>query len=521
MRTIPYLTFLLLLTLIVFRGSSTGLLAQAPSYSVNVTRTFQTIENFGASDCWSARFLGLWPDEKRNDIADLLFSLETDAIGKPKGIGLSLWRFNIGAGSAEQGNDSRITDIYRRTECFLKADGGMDWSKQTGQRWFLQAAKKRGVKQFLAFSNSPPVHLTANHLATNIGRPRDGSMNLPETNYDAWAEFLSDTIAGLALRDGIYFNYLSPFNEPEWNWDGSSQEGTPAKVNEIANMARCLDKQLSIKGLSTRILLTESGDCHFLYQSNTHLSGRDNQIASLFDPESEYYIGNLEHVPKTIAGHGYWTTSPIENMQNTRKELRAALDKYSLNFWQSELCIMDNDSEIGGGGQKDLGMKTALYVARIIHNDLSLGNATAWHWWLAMTPYNYKDGLIYATPEKNRLDGTFTDSKLLWTFGNFSRFIRPGATRVEINPEADTNNPHGLMLSAYIDETRKTVSVVVINYSETEQPIILKTNGFQATAFTPFITSEDPKHNLFPLPKVSPGKTITIPARSVITFVSE
>ena len=43
-----------------------------------------------------------------NQIADWLFSTENDANGQPKGIGLSLWRFNVGAGSTEQGENSQM-----------------------------------------------------------------------------------------------------------------------------------------------------------------------------------------------------------------------------------------------------------------------------------------------------------------------------------------------------------------------------------------------------------------------------
>ena len=62
---------------------------------------------FSASDAWSMQFIGLWPEEKQNLVADWLFSTENDVNGQPKGIGLSLWRFNVGAGSAEQGEASR------------------------------------------------------------------------------------------------------------------------------------------------------------------------------------------------------------------------------------------------------------------------------------------------------------------------------------------------------------------------------------------------------------------------------
>src|SRR5690606_1612077 len=119
---------------------------------------FQTIHNFGASDAWSLQFVGAnWPAQKQARIADLLFSLEEQTDGSPVGIGLSAWRFNIGAGSAAQGEERGTGDRWRRADAFLRPDGGFDPSAQPGQRAFLRAARARGVEQFYAFSNSPPV----------------------------------------------------------------------------------------------------------------------------------------------------------------------------------------------------------------------------------------------------------------------------------------------------------------------------------------------------------------------------
>src|SRR6185503_1377987 len=57
--------------------------------------SFQTIDGFGASDAWQCQFVGEnWPLDKRDHIADLLFSRDVDPQGNPKGIGLSIWRFN-------------------------------------------------------------------------------------------------------------------------------------------------------------------------------------------------------------------------------------------------------------------------------------------------------------------------------------------------------------------------------------------------------------------------------------------
>ena len=55
--------------------------------TINPEVTFQTIHNFGASDAWSCQYVGKWPDEQKNKVADLLFSLEKKEDGSPKGIG--------------------------------------------------------------------------------------------------------------------------------------------------------------------------------------------------------------------------------------------------------------------------------------------------------------------------------------------------------------------------------------------------------------------------------------------------
>ena len=101
--------------------------------NIDLSKTHQTINNFSASDAWSCQFVGNWPDEKRNKIADLLFSMDTLKDGSPKGIALSMWRFNIGAGSAEQGPESGIKDEWRRAESFFNIDGTYNWKNQAGQ----------------------------------------------------------------------------------------------------------------------------------------------------------------------------------------------------------------------------------------------------------------------------------------------------------------------------------------------------------------------------------------------------
>ena len=492
------------------------------TYTIDATKQYQKIDNFGASDCWTAQFFGHFPEAKRNQLADWLFSMEADEKGQPKGIGLSLWRFNIGSGSAELGKNSYIPHITRRAECFQNPDGTYDWTKQSGQRWFLQAAKKRGVGQFLAFSLSAPTQMTMNGLSNNRFRAKDGTFNIKPDKYEDFADFLATVIDNVQKQEGIRFQYISPFNEPEWDWDGNtSQEGTPALMSEIAKTVHLLDSKFTEKNLDTKILLTESGCIDYMYKPMADKPGRDNQIETFFDTESESYIGNLPHVPPLMVGHSYWTTTPNDILFSKRKELREKLNEYGLGYWQSELCIMGNDNEIGKGGKRDLTMKTALYVARVMHHDLCVANASAWQWWLGMTNSDYKDGLVYVTPNKELTDGEITDSKLLWTFGNFSRFVRPGAVRVDIQSKANVNDPEGLMISAYRNENDKELVIVIINYSEEDKDIRLNQKGVKASKFRPYLTSDNPEDNLRPLALVKSNSKMMVPARSALTLTGK
>ena len=90
---------------------------------IDATVTYQTNQGFGASDAWTFDPVGKhWSLAVKNSISQKLFAKTSDSNGNPLGIGLSRWRFNIGAGSAEQG-DTTIDKIERRAECFLNQDG--------------------------------------------------------------------------------------------------------------------------------------------------------------------------------------------------------------------------------------------------------------------------------------------------------------------------------------------------------------------------------------------------------------
>lgn len=514
----------------LYIGMAGGCSQPAPDlrYQIEVDKPLQTMEHFGASDAWSMHILGLWPQEKQNQIADWLFSTENDANGKPKGIGLSLWRFNVGAGSTEQGEASQIGSSWMRTECFLQADGTYDWNKQQGQRNFLKLAKERGVTKFLAFLNSPPVYYTQNGLATNTGR--GGTANLKPECYEKYTRFLADVVEGIEKHDGIKFNYICPFNEPDghWNWVGPKQEGSPATNREVARTVRLLSREFVNRKMDTQIMVNESSDYRCMLRTHQTDWQRGYQIQAFFCPDSvDTYLGDTPNVPRLMLGHSYWTTTPLSELRAMRCQLREALDKYNVGFWQSETCIMGNDEEIGGGHGFDRTMKTALYVARIIHHDIVYAGAKSWQWWRAIGG-DYKDGLIREYTNDDLKDGRVEDSKLMWALGNYSRFIRPGAVRLSVSafdqagnliPGGDTDQK-GLMCSAY-KNADGSYAVVLINYAQEDKEFsINKING-KKTRWQVYRTSDVEGEDLLPVEKVKSGRTVRIPARSIITLLNQ
>ena len=399
----------------------------------------------------------------------------------------------------------------------MNSDGTYDWSRQPGQRKFLRMAKERGAPCFLAFLNSPPVYFTQNGLATNTGR--DGTINLREDSYEAFAHFISTALQGLETHDGIHFDYLCPVNEPDghWNWLGPKQEGSPATHREIARLVRELSQEFEQQGVNTEILLDESSDLRCLLGIYKTTWERGNAIRTFFSTDSTAtYLGELPHVPRLMVGHSYWTNTPIPYMRIIREQLRDTIAHYGLHYWQTELCIMSNDEEIGGGGGYDFTMKTALYVARVIHHDLVFADAESWSWWRACGG-NYKDGLIRYFSRDHGRTGYAMDSRLLWAMGNYSRFVRPGAVRHEVTTPSEFN-PYGVMCSAYRNANGKWVSVV-INYSTESKEFALNFSDGRHCRWQMFRTSDEEGETLKPVGSTD-GKTI-LPPRSITTFVNE
>lgn len=474
-----YTLTVFLISGIVFSVLST--FSQTREITIDISKTFQEIESFTASDAWSGNFVGRhWDEKQKGQIAEWLFSQQYDATGNPAGIGLSMWRVNLGAGTLEQ-DSADIMPFQRRAESFLSKDGrSYDWDKCAGQQYFMLKANQYGCNNFLLFSNSPLVYYTKN------GKGWSGSVkeaNIKPDRYSSYASYMANVAKHFTTEKGWHIAYISPINEPQVKWNDPRQEGSSWKNAEMQKLYSELDKALSSAGLeSVQILVGESADLKYLYGATPDLTGRfsdgdapDRQIKTFFDPHSANYVGNLRHVPHLIAGHGYGSDKTNSLIRETREKVKAEAEKYAVRFHQSEWCMLPGLKLPIDGFTPDwqpenyAGMQPALLLGRLVYSDFVHAGAISWGYWKGME-VNGNHALISLFPTDGDLlkGGRVRSNKLLWALGNYSFFIRPGYTRIDVHGADDLNS---LVTSAFIAPDQSRIVAVFVNSSFEQVPV--------------------------------------------------
>lgn len=384
----------------------------------------QTIEGFGASGAWWSQYVGGWTKEQKNGletreyIAQLLFD-------KENGIGLNTYRYNIGAGSADSGNGD-ISDPWRRAESFETEPGVYDFTKDANAVWFMNRAVELGVTDVVMFANSPLERLTISGKAHGDASAESKS-NLAPENYQAYSEYYLDVVEHF-VNEGLPIKFISPINEPQWEWTGG-QEGchyTPEEVVEFLKVF--IDEKESREVLKdVEITAPESGEW-----GNTNY---DYMEAILNDSELSQYFTSLDN-------HSYWSDAAAKK---SFKNWLNGQGFENMVLRTSEWCEMVNGT--------DYTMDSAVNLAKEINDDLTILDVVSWQYWIAVSCYNYRDGLIYVTT-KNEV---VVVPKRLWAMGNFSKFVLPGYKRVG----TDTISS-GIEVSAFTGNNGADDEVVIV-----------------------------------------------------------
>jgi glucosylceramidase len=424
--------------------------------------THQHIDGFGFSEAFGRSAVmhgsqGLSAQHQR-EVADLLLSPSS-------GAGLSILRLGIGstAGSSIEPTDPGGPSA---TPKYV-------WNHDDqGQVWLAQQAKARGVSRFYADAWSAPGYMKTNGDESN-GGTLCGLAGASCAGGDwrrAYADYLVQ-YTKFYVQEGIKVTDLGFTNEPDYTTAYSSMRLTPAQATEFAKV---VGPAASAAGLNLAC-------CDATGWSKQ----RDYTAAITADAQADSQV-------KVHTGHSYSSavTGPLPTTRKT---------------WMSEWGPTGSTwSESWDDGSASSGIT----VAQTVHTALTTGGVAGYLYW-----YGASTG---ATRALIQLDGdAYHVSKRLWAIAGYSRFVRPGAQRINA-----TSGNSALRLTAFRNIDGSLV-VVALNTasSAASMSYVLANTGITAGSVTPYLTNSGNSMAAEAGIKISGGAfAATVPARSLITY---
>jgi glucuronoarabinoxylan endo-1,4-beta-xylanase len=469
-----FLAFLAFLALLAFAGlvgcKPTPYAAETVRIEIDPGKKSQRIDGFGGTIGWIYP-----PKEQRQKVADLLF----------KDLGVSILRMSAlsrnndtdDEGSPEQVNDND-------TAARINWDG-FDFPACEGQQLALALlASKRGVKDFVAASWSPPGWMKTNDSRCNGGHLKEG-MNAEFA--ELWSAYL------LWMKRGkISIKALSLQNEPAVPRFYPTAEFSPQELNKLAEAVL---KRTRKEGFKARLLYPEVSQLERMQRylkaaSPATLAGVRALSLHAYDLSVDYY--------------------DVEAYRQKWRKVRKVVAPYKKALWMTEF------SNYSGAlsGRNPGSWPEALAWARHLHLALVEGHCSAVLFWGL---YFDKKGeaLIYARDSRAQ---EFEITPKFYTSRNYFKFIRPGAVRV-----AGSAGSSVLEVSAFWHQQRKEFVAVLINPGRGELKASLAIKGqLQPVSLDIYRTSKEEKCIKLPpaaKKKIANRYLLSFPAQSVTTLV--
>ena len=468
-----------ILLLIILVGSVPAMAAETLTIDESVTH--QTLESFGTSGAWWSQYVGLWDDKYMNTMKTNRQRIATLLYDQKYGIGLTGYRYNLGAGSADSGLGN-YWDPNRRAQSFEVAPGEYDFSKDEGAQWFLKEVVRLGADEITLFFNSPLERLPISGTAQVT---KGMNKNIEPENYAEWAKYACD-VTEYFLSQGVPVKFLSPINEPQWAWD-DGQEGCHYEPQQIAGVYIAFLEEMEKRPALAGVELSgpESGEW----------GGQTIQYVSAL-------LGNQklsEHF-KAVDNHSYWSNTQSKvSFKNWMK-----VQYPDVKIRMSEWCEMVNGT--------DRTMDSAIHLAQCVQEDLTVLDAVAWCTWVGVSPGGYRDGLIHAT-ENGTGEKSIVPLKRLWAYGNYTRFIRPGFVRV------DANGVKGAYPVAFKGERDGKQQLVIVLINEQFSSQFIELAGDFSAYSKMEIHETSTARDLARTYNGAVKTDVTLPMQSVITIV--
>ena len=486
----------------------------------------QTMKGFGASSAWWSQIVG--QGANKEEVAELLYG--------NSGMALNIYRYNIGGGSldivdksvegtyatwwdnkAALSNANYYWELDRLTESFLLGENysgsshadllafvsnkdNYDFSKDAGAQEMLKACYALGnIDEVVLFVNSPHYLMTANHMC----RSSDGADNvdnLLEENYDVFAKYLM-IITKHFVDEGYPVKYISPINEPNWDWNDWKQEGCHYEPTSMAKCLNTIYTELKIfneqNGTDIRVDGYESGNWRWKGASNN--PSYNQQFIEAIQAQDVY--STMEF----LSYHSY--SNQYE--KGEREDFMKKAEKYNIKIGISEYCQML------AGVQLD-NFYNAQLLALVISYDLTYLKSNEWTWWIGVSneqTYNYEDGLIYTNWWSDFDDEFYANyyamqhtgekdsvrlSPRYWTMKHYSNFVDAGDVHLELSFENEKSNlgAHELQQDNKLFSAFKVVSPVEpeqvdkMPYSDHIYNAFMKPDGTVVIVYTNVVEDE-------------------------------
>lgn len=395
---------------------------------INRDHAFQTIEGFGGALTESSAYVLTTLDSvDRQKILDAYFNPEI-------GIGYTLARTHINSCDFSLENWS----------CLDTKDKSLDsFSMERVDTWqtplILDALKASNNSMRLMLTPwSPPAWMKDNNDMNNGGKLLDGYENL-------WARFMVRFMKEMKNR-GIPLWCVSIQNEPEatQTWDSCRWTAT----EEARFACDFLGPEMEKEGFNHIPILVWDHNRDRLYECMKE---------SMNYPNAQKYIGG--------AAFHWYSGDQYENVVQFTKK------------WPDKKIIF-TEGCIEGGARPGAWFPGERYAHNII-NDLNSG-CTAWlDWNIALDMQggpnhigNFCDAPVLVDTER----GTFIYQSSFWYMGHFSKFIKPGAKRLNTTIESGMTPAtiDGRLGNALEACTFRNVdgSIALVLYNRTEADMI-------------------------------------------------
>ncbi|KAK3997930.1 glycoside hydrolase superfamily [Cladorrhinum sp. PSN332] len=443
---------------------------QATGITVDLARTYQTMDGFGTSEAFQrAVTMQRLSETEQRKFLDLMFSME-------KGAGLSILRNGIG--SSPDMRDDHMVSIQPKNPGGPKAAPQYVWDKSdNGQVWVSrEAVHTYGVKTIYANAWSAPGYMKTNGNDANGGSlcGVSGASCSSGDWKQAFADYLVQYIKFYAAEN-ITVTHLGFLNEPDYTTSYASMRSSGTQA---ADFIKILRPALDRNELANVII----NCCDTMGWSTM------NSMLS--------QMRSVESMVGVATGHSY-TSGPTSQLSTKTKS------------WMTEAA--DNNGAWTSAWYSNGGAGEGFTWANNIYSAITSGNVSAYLYWIGGQdrPSNTNSKMIRVVNKQ------VDPSKRLWAMGNWSRFVRPGAVRVGTTAS-------GVRTTAF-KNVDGTVSVQVINSGGARTVSITLSNagGFTVGSATAWVTDSTRDLTEIGATIDASAKVVSgsVPQRSMVTFV--